>query len=246
LDLEIVAVASLALLFGGGVKGVIGLGLPLTSIAILGSFTELREAAPLLILPSVVSNFWQMVQDRGALAQLRRFWVLNLTSCVGIWLGTMALASFDAQLLLGILGALVVAYAGFNLLNLPLSLAPRLEAPLAPAVGVVSGFISGMTGSLGMVGAIYIQALGLDKDRFVQAIASSFFVLALFWGVALIAQGVLDGTAATISAITLVPMTIGLWIGRRLRDRLSQAMFRRVLLAFLLAIGLNLLRRVLL
>ena len=44
----------------GIVKGVVGLGLPTLSMALLALAMALAQAAALLILPSLVTNVWQM------------------------------------------------------------------------------------------------------------------------------------------------------------------------------------------
>ena len=46
----------------GCVKGVIGLGLPLTSIAILGTVMDLRQAIPYIVVPILVTNAFQAMQ----------------------------------------------------------------------------------------------------------------------------------------------------------------------------------------
>ena len=47
-------------LLAGLVKGVIGLGLPTVAMGLLGTAMAPAEAAALLIVPSAVTNIWQM------------------------------------------------------------------------------------------------------------------------------------------------------------------------------------------
>ena len=48
---------------------------------------------------------------------------------------------------------------------------------MSPVVGLCSGLIAGMTGSMGLPVIIYFQALGFQKDMFVQGIGIQF----VFW-----------------------------------------------------------------
>ena len=50
---------ALTFLLAGGVKGVIGMGLPTVSLAILTLIHGLPEAMGLLLVPSFVTNLWQ-------------------------------------------------------------------------------------------------------------------------------------------------------------------------------------------
>ena len=56
-------------------------------------------------------------------------------------------------------------------------------------------------------------------------------------------NGVLNATTAPLSAYACIPGMIGIWIGELVRDRIPQETFRKVMLAALVIIGLNLIRR---
>src|SRR3546814_16222587 len=75
----------------GGIKGVVGLGLPTISAGIMAGGIDLRTAVGILILPLLVTNLWQVVPV-GAVGPLaRRFGVLNAAAGEGLWLGPEAL-----------------------------------------------------------------------------------------------------------------------------------------------------------
>ena len=54
-----IAIVMLTFLLAGGVKGVVGLGLPTVSVALLSAAFGSRPALPLLVIPSFVTNVWQ-------------------------------------------------------------------------------------------------------------------------------------------------------------------------------------------
>jgi uncharacterized membrane protein YfcA len=55
-------VATLTFLIAGFVKGVIGLGLPTVSMGLLSVVMPPAKAASLLIVPSFVTNVWQLAR----------------------------------------------------------------------------------------------------------------------------------------------------------------------------------------
>lgn len=234
------ATAAVAFLVAGGVKGVIGLGLPLTAIAILGLVLGLREAIPLLVIPVFFTNLWQVLQGGDLKGLFRRFWAMNLLLALGTWIGTVILFRVDPAPLAVLLGVVVAAYAMLNLLSVKLKVRPGTEPVWGPAIGFVSGVLTGTTGSVGAPVAMYLQALELDKDAFVQGVALSFFIAAIFWIAALLHQGAFTVNVAFWSAAALVPSVAGMWAGQRLRDRLSQTVFRKGVLVLLLVLGCNL------
>ena len=90
---------------------------------------------------------------------------------------------------------------------------------------------------------IYLSMLRLTKDEFVSAIAVTWFVGSLFLVAAFGSFNVLTLETATLSAIATVPVIAGTFLGRAVRDRISQERFRKFVSWCLLLVALNLLRR---
>lgn len=243
MDVFTIALVCTAFLLAGGVKGVLGLGLPLTSVALMSTFMDLRVAVPLLVVPVVVTNVWQALRGDELVVLLRRFWLLFAGSCIGVWFGTVALFRVDPAFLITTLGVVVCAFTAVNLFALRLTVPPGSAPVLSPAVGLFSGVLSGSTGSLGLPVVIYFQALGLPKDTFVQAIGLQFLITAAVWIAALADQDALHASGLAVSAIAVVPAAAGMVAGQWLRERLSQERFRTGLYVFLFIIGLNLIRK---
>ena len=114
LDPTLFAAVFIAMIAAGCVKGVLGLGLPLTSIAILGTVMDLRQAIPIIVVPVLVTNAFQAMQGGMLAAQFRRFWSLNLALCAGTWGGTVLLFIIDPAALVITLGAVVVGLMGLQ------------------------------------------------------------------------------------------------------------------------------------
>lgn len=240
MDPTLLATITVAFIIAGAIKGAIGVGLPTTAIAILGTGLSLREAIPLLIVPSLIANIWQVVRGGAFLDLLRRFWLLNALACLGIWLGTVLLFRIDPSLLSALLGLVIITYSATGLFAYAPTVPSHREAILTPIVGIGAGLLTGTTGSLLMPLMVYLQALGLDKDRFVQAAGLSLLIGTIAWAASLAQQGAMDERALILSSIALVPTLLGMAFGQWVRDRLSQTLFRKIVYVFLLILGLNL------
>ena len=102
-------------LLAGAVKGVIGLGLPTVSLALLTVAIDLPNAMALLLVPSFVTNLWQAVVGGNGRAILRRLWPFLLMATVTVWLGAAALTRVDLALLSALLGVRLVVYSTMSL-----------------------------------------------------------------------------------------------------------------------------------
>ena len=84
---------------------------------------------------------------------------------------------------------------------------------------------------------MYLQAIGLPRDRLVQAMGMLFTLSTLALALSLGSGGRLTAELGLLSLIGIVPAFIGMAIGQRLRRRLPEAGFRRALFAAIAAMG---------
>lgn len=238
LPFETLALIAAVFVLAGLVKGVIGLGLPTVSLALLTATIGLKHAIALMLVPALVTNVWQGLVGGQFVPILRRLWSLLVTSCIGIWLGTAFLAQSDAGLIAGLFGLLLCIYSGYSLATPQIRPPGRHEVWLSPAIGTVAGMATGLTGSFVVPGTLYLQALGLPRDVLVQAMGITFVVLTATLGLAFSEHGLLSAELGMISALAVLPTALGMAVGQRIRQRLSEAVFRRVFFGALLILGL--------
>ncbi|MEX0923410.1 MAG: sulfite exporter TauE/SafE family protein [Rhodovibrionaceae bacterium] len=234
--LTLVIVAATFLL-AGTVKGVIGLGLPTVSLAILTLALDLPSAMALLLVPSLVTNLWQAGAGGHALTLLRRLWSFLLPAAVFVWFGALALRHVEFSLLTALLGLLLIVYAGLGLAGFAPRIRRARQAWAGPVFGAVNGGLTGMTGSFTVPGVLYLQAIGLPRDQLIQAMGMLFAVSTLALAVALGDSGLLSAELGAVSAAALIPALGGMVLGQRIRRRLPEAAFRRAFFIALLVLG---------
>lgn len=231
---------TIAVFFAAGlVKGIVGLGLPTISMALLALWMSPAEAAALLIVPSFLTNVWQL----GPVSTLRPIARRLAAMQIGVVAGTLAAAWWLgapsgawAEVALGIA---VVAYAAWGLSGARLHLEPRIERIAGPLVGGATGVVTAATGVFAVPAVPYLQALGLDKTALIQAMGLSFTVSTVALAIGLAINGRLGAGNATMSLLLVLPAIAGMVAGTRIRDRMSPDVFRRCFLAGLLLLGLH-------
>lgn len=240
--MEITAIAATfaAFLAGGAVKGVVGMGLPTVALAILGTVLGLHEALPLMVVPAFLTNLWQAVNGGRFLLLIKRFWSLFVTSCGGVWIGSVILFRVDPGIMNATLGGVLALYALLGLTAVRLRVPTAQEPYLTPLAGAATGVVVGTTGSLVIPVVPYFQALGLDKDTLVQAMGLSFAISSLALGIALAGHRSLETESLVVSTLALIPAMIGMRLGQWVRGRISPETFRRWLFISLLILGANL------
>lgn len=233
----------LTFIVAGLVKGVTGMGLPTVAMGLLGLFMPPAAAAALLVVPSFVTNVWQLFGGRALGALLRRFAGLLLGIVAGTLAGASALASIDALWSGFALGVALIVYAAWALIAPPLFVSPRTERWLSPPVGLLTGLVAGVTGVFVMPAVPYLQSLQLGRERLIQALGLSFTVSALSLAGGLLLHGVFQVGQLGLSALAILPALAGMWLGQRIRARISLRTFRLCFLLFLIGLGLELMLR---
>ncbi len=227
----LIPLIALSFLLAGFVKGVVGLGLPTVSVGLLGLAMPPMQAAALLIVPSMVTNLWQLACGPRFLGLMKRLAGLLLgvivgTLLVGAWLGGDA-----PRQATGVLG----------LAAIPLHLPARHEPWAGPLVGLATGALTAVTGIFVIPAVPYLGALGLQRDELVQALGLSFSASTLALAVTLGVHGdLLEPQMLGASLLTLVPALGGMLLGQWLRQRISATLFRRCFFVGLLLLGADL------
>jgi len=224
-------------LIAGTVKGVIGLGLPTVSLALLTVAIDLPTAMALLLVPSFVTNLWQALVGGNARLILQRLWPFLLLATVTIWIGASALSRVNLSLLSALLGALLMVYAGANLGGLRLTISPRQELWAGPLVGLVNGVLTGMTGSFVVPGVMFLQAIGLSREVLIQAMGMLFVLSTLALALALQRNALLTIEHGVLSVTALLPAILGMLFGRWIRQGISEQLFRKLFFLSLLVLG---------
>lgn len=225
-------------LLAGVVKGVIGLGLPTISLAILTVSLDLSSAMALLLIPSFVTNLLQGAAGGHAGMLFRRLWPFMLAATLTIFIGGQVFAALDHAWLAMLLGALIMTYGAISLAGWRPSISRSQARWLGPLTGVVNGVLTGMTGSFVVPGVIYLNALGLERDALVQAMGILFTLATLALAISLGGSGFLTAELGAGSLLGLPPALAGMWAGQRLRRKLSPQGFRRTFFTALLGLGL--------
>ena len=225
---------------GGFVKGVVGLGLPTIAMGLLSVLMLPAQAAALLVVPSLVTNLWQ-IGGPGLVALLKRLATLLLGICAGAWIGAGWLTGAGTSSLATLgLGAALIVYAALGLLKWRMHVKPAHEAWLAPWIGLATGLVTAATGVFVIPAVPYLQALGMEKEALVRALGISFLVSTIALGVVLGSSGALQATALAGSALALLPALIGMGAGQWLRLRVQPETFKTIFFCGLLALGLYL------
>ncbi len=235
-DLTIILVA-VALLLAAFVKGTTGMGFPMIATPTVALLLDIRTAVTILILPNVVMDIAQVFRGGFPFAALRRFGSFLAPTIIGVFLGTKVLVTLPLWALNVSLGVMVLVFVASNWLRFDFQISPRAEKALSPVIGLIGGFLNGMTNAAGPALAIYLYSLKLQKTEFIKSIATIFFVTKLSQLVAVSTWNLFNQVTIILSFEVTLFVLAGFYLGLKTQDRVNQQTFSRGLLWLLFLIG---------
>jgi uncharacterized protein len=235
---DILFFIAFAFLAAGLIKGLTGLGLPATSLGILLLAIDMKQAIVIMLVPLFVTNIWQSVIGGQLKTIFLRLWPLLGAGMITIWFAVGVMITTNPALLRIALGVILISYSAYSLVTPQARPPGRWEPLLSPLAGAITGIIGGFTGSLAVPAVLYMQSLGMSRDALIQAMGIWFCIASVALSIALGGRGALPPELAMVSVGAIVPAIAGMEIGRRLRRRLSEELFRKVLFSALLLLGI--------
>src|SRR3954468_12797725 len=146
----ILAVAGVAFVVAGFVKGVLGQGLPTVAVGLLSLIMSPGEAAALIVIPALLTNIWQGWIGASFWPLVRRLWPTLLASFAGTfvatWAGLGLLTPEAAALARKVLGIALILYGLLGVSRIRLQVPARAERWLGPTMGMANGAVAHATG----------------------------------------------------------------------------------------------------
>jgi uncharacterized protein len=160
---------------------------------------------------------------------------------VGAWFGAGILTGENAKPAAIGLGVVLILYSALGLSKMKFSVPRHAEIWLGPLVGVATGYVMAATGVFVIPALPYLQAIGLEKDELVQALGLHFTVSTVALALVLWHGGAFHLSLGTISLFAIAPALVGMYLGQKMRARISAQTFLVLMYLGLVVLALNLL-----
>ncbi len=222
-----------AFIAGGIVKGTLGVGLPLTVVPILSLILPAPTAISVMAVPVLASNLWQALDSQAPKAYLRRFAPLSVMLLISTLITVPLALSLSSHALNILVAASILTAVTLMAFKPQLRISTRNEKLASAGIGALAGVMGGVSSMTGPLIITYLVALKLPREAFIGCISIIYLFGTVPLYASLIAYGRLGWVEALVSLLALLPMFAGMAVGKKLRHRLSEIAFQRVLLSFL-------------
>lgn len=235
--LALVCTGALMLTVGGVVKGALGVGLPLVSVPMLSLLVPAPQAMGLLVVPVLLSNAIQAWQGGRLVYAMRRFAPLMLAQLAATLLAVYWSQQLSTRALNVAIAVTVVSAVAIMVLQPSRQVPERHQWWAGPAVGAIAGGLGGLSSLTGPLLITYLMSLRLPREEFVGSISIIYFFGAVPMYAAMLWWDRFGWAEVGGSCLAMAPVYLGMAMGTRLRGRMSEQLFRRALLGFLVLLS---------
>lgn len=220
------------------VRGVSGFGAALIMMPVLSGMMGIQAAAPLVAIIGLTNDSLLCFYYRRSFEWkvVSKLWT---GSVLGIPVGFLVLRFFPGSWMLAGLGAMIVAYAIYALIT------PALPVLKSRAWIYCTGFLCGTLGGSYNVPGPPVILYGNSQQWSQEKFKSNLSVFFCGNGLIVVSGHLLENhyPVAVLQqyVITIPSVVVGLLVGTALSTFFNPTLFRRVVLAMLIVIGLRLL-----
>jgi uncharacterized protein len=219
----IAAVCGAAFLTGFSKSGVPGIGI---LIPVLAAMAMPARASTGFILPVLVEGDCVAVAYWRRKASWRSLVRILPWTALGIVAGYFLMGVLSDAIFKPLLGGLILAIVGLDLLRRALKVELRAENRiLAAATGILAGAFTMLANAAGPVMTVYLLSMNMEKDEFVGTSAWFYFIINLFKLPFSVALGLVTWETLKIDLFLLPLVLVGSLLGVLAMKRLPQKAF---------------------
>ena len=239
-EIDLMVIIFVAVFFGAVIKGAVGIGLSLFSVPVITFFLPPTSSMILLCIPVLITNILQMEIQKGV--RSFRFVPMFITLVIGIILGCNLILQVQLKTISQIIAISIIFAATVNLFGINLKfIKPHFEKIFTMFLGFFSGIIGGLSNMYAPYILCYLVSTDLNKEDLIRTIAAMYLIGSVIIFPIWIYNGLGTINDLILSSLLLVPALLGQKIGTKIRDKISNKNFKRIILYILMVIGITLL-----
>ena len=238
--LENLVLIVFAVFLGGIVKGSVGIGMSMFSVPIIAFILPPTKAMMLLCFPVIFTNFLQMDIRKGVGSF--RFLPMFLALFLGLLIGGRLILNLSFNFISISIATVIIIFTSLNFFGINLkNLKKANEKILSVTIGFFSGILGGLTTFYAPPIITFLISINLDKEFFIRTTATMYFFASIPLYSSMVYHGLGNYYDLTISLILVIPAIVGQFFGSKVRKKMSNEIFQKLVLIILIIIGFTLL-----
>ncbi len=240
IETNILIIVLSAVFLGGIIKGAVGIGMSMFSVPIIAFFLPPTTAIIYLCFPVLSTNILQMQVHKGIGSM--RFLPMFIALVIGLIIGCTLIVEINFSTISIIIALSIIFSSSFNFLGFSFkNVNPKFEKKFTIILGFFSGIIGGISNMYSPYILAYLVGLNLDKEFLIRTMAIMYFIGSIVIYPLWIYNGLGTINDLLMSFFLIMPAIFGQYFGTKIRRKIPNQLFTKIILSTLMLMGVSLL-----
>ena len=236
-SIEFLIVFSIIIFFSSLVHGSIGFGFPMIATPLLAMVTDMKTAILYIAIPTLLINLISIYSEGNFLQAVKKFYPLALIGMIGSAIGTQILIYSSSELFKLLLAFSIFLYLFIQKFKIQMHWIREKKIISMVVFGLFAGIIGGLTNVMASILIIYSLESKHTKKEVIQSTNLCFLFGKVIQIVLFTLHGSFNQELLTISFSSLVVVLFAMFIGLRVKDKILQESYRKVVKVVLFLIA---------
>ena len=235
--IEFLIVFSIIIFFSSLVHGSIGFGFPMIATPLLAMVTDMKTAILYIAIPTLLINLISIYSEGNFLQAVKKFYPLALIGMIGSAIGTQILIYSSSELFKLLLAFSIFLYLFIQKFKIQMHWIREKKIISMVVFGLFAGIIGGLTNVMASILIIYSLESKHTKKEVIQSTNLCFLFGKVIQIVLFTLHGSFNQELLTISFNSLVVVAVAMFIGLKVKDKIPQESYKKVvkIVLFLIA-----------
>ena len=236
-SIEFLIVFSIIIFFSSLVHGSIGFGFPMIATPLLAMVTDMKTAILYIAIPTLLINLISIYSEGNFLQAVKKFYPLALIGMIGSAIGTQILLYSSSELFKLLLAFSIFLYLFIQKFKIQMHWIREKKIISMVVFGLFAGIIGGLTNVMASILIIYSLESKHTKKEVIQSTNLCFLFGKVIQIVLFTLHGSFNQELLTISFNSLVVVAVAMFIGLKVKDKIPQESYKKVvkIVLFLIA-----------
>lgn len=222
----------------GFVQGLTGFAFALVAMSFWIWVFPPQLAAPLLVFASVWSHLISLLQEQKHPSLSKKLVIpYIIAGLLGVPLGTYLLHIIQADTFKMFLGIFLLTWCPIMLFNPQFKLIQQSNKLGDSIIGFIGGILGGLGGFCGAVPSAWVMLKQIPKNQQRYILRHFNFAIQLFTLASYIVQGTIHRSHFSYMLVLMICVSIPAILGARLFYKISEILFKRIVLTLLFSSG---------
>ena len=229
LSIEFLIVFSIIIFFSSLVHGSIGFGFPMIATPLLAMVTDMKTAILYIAIPTLLINLISIFSEDNFLQAVKRFYPLALIGMIGSAIGTQILIYSSSELFKLLLAFSIFLYLFIQKFKIQMHWIREKKIISMVVFGLFAGIIGGLTNVMASILIIYSLESKHTKKEIIQSTNLCFLFGKVIQIVLFTIHGSFTEELIIISFSSLIIVFIAMFIGLKIKDKIPQESYKKVI-----------------